>query len=431
MQRFAARYTSAVSWESSNSVNARRQGHMAARTAADAAPRTQAEDRVQGHRRRTSRLVKAVHDDPEAVAIIGISLGGIVTSWDRRAQALFGYRRREIVGRPVNTMIGPDQEEELRRLGRALEKGLPITGYRTTRLTKARDRIGIRMTISTVLGSDGRLAGYVAKVRAVPLPAPAAPEASAADVAREDLEACIVESAAEIRANLSDRERFARQLLMAQDEERRRLGRELHDSTGQLLVALGMNLAWLETRASATPEVRTIVADSRHLLERVLREVRTVSYLLHPPMLDEAGLSSAVRWYIGGFSLRSGIAATMRLANDFPRLARDAETALFRVLQESVTNAHRHSRSATIHISLRYAAGVATLMVSDRGVGFRQPPDSVETLGVGIPGMRERLHSLGGEIAIVSGSRGTRIRAVLPCRAIPSSGPGARAKESQ
>ena len=356
----------------------------------------------------------SVETAPRSVAVVGIAPDGTVSRWNRDAEKLFGYRRAEIVGQSINMLLGPDHEEEVRRLERALGGGLSIKGYQTTRLTKSRKRIAIRMTVSAVRREGGPVEEYLANASAVPAGAPAP-----ADSERQDLEGCIVASAAELRADLADRERLARQLLAAQDDERRRLGRELHDSTGQLLVALSMNLARLERRFSdGTPEHAALLGDSRDLLERALREVRTVSYLLHPPMLDEAGLASAMRWYIAGFAQRSGISAALDIADGFPRLAREAETTLFRVLQESVTNVHRHARSDSLAVHLRYARGVATLEVRDRGRGFPVPGAS-SVHGVGIPGMRERLHRLGGSLAIASGPHGTRVRATVPCAALP------------
>lgn len=233
--------------------------------------------------------------------------------------------------------------------------------------------------------------------------------------ANTDLEACIVESAAQIQADLNARERLTGQILAAQDDERRRLGRELHDSTGQLLAGLSMNIAQLERRLGASSaEYADLLTDSRDLIDRAQRELRTCAYLLHPPMLDETGLASAVRWCVAGFAARSGIAATLRIPSRFPRLPRDAELALFRVLQEAVTNVHRHSRSPSVEVRLRYLAGVATLEVVDRGHGYDSTAERARG-GVGIAGMRERLQRLGGSLAITSGERGTRLVATLTC----------------
>ena len=207
-------------------------------------------------------------------------------------------------------------------------------------------------------------------------------------------------------------------LLRLQDEERRRIARELHDGAGQNLVALSMNLARLERLGRGDDRLRAIVADSLALVEQSLQEMRTLSYVLHPPTLDGVGLGSAVRWYVEGFARRSGIEVQLDLSPDTERLPQEIESALFRVIQESLINIHRHSGSGTAAIRLRREAGVVRLHVTDEGAGIvpvlPERGDGQGSFGGGIPGMRERLRQLGGHLDIQSNPRGTTVIAVAP-----------------
>jgi PAS domain S-box-containing protein len=209
------------------------------------------------------------------------------------------------------------------------------------------------------------------------------------------------------------------QLLHAQDDERRRIARELHDSTGQYLAALSMNLSWMDQSADGSvPKVRTVIGESIELVKRCLAEIRNFSYLLHPPVLDEYGLSAALQWYVQGFSKRSGIRVELEVEDDLPRLERQAETALFRVVQECLTNVHRHSGSSRARIRLLREAGSLTLEVSDEGRGISstpaEPGASEGRSGVGIAGIKERMRELGGRLEIHSDLQGTTVRASLP-----------------
>ena len=209
-------------------------------------------------------------------------------------------------------------------------------------------------------------------------------------------------------------------LLTLQDEERRRLALELHDSTAQNLAVLTMNLALLEQREPALDaESRRTLAESRALADECCRDVRMRAYLLHPPLLDEAGLLSAVRWFSDGFTKRSGIRVVMILG-DIGRLPRPIETALFRVVQESLTNVHRHASTTTrVVIDLAMIGDVIALEVRDQGPGLshnrpRQSDLEPRTLGVGIQGMRERINQLKGTFDIEFTKKGTTVRVGVP-----------------
>jgi signal transduction histidine kinase len=211
---------------------------------------------------------------------------------------------------------------------------------------------------------------------------------------------------------------LASRLMHAQDDERRRLATMLHETTAQDLAALKMLLARL-SRAAGTlgDNERHDLTESISLTEQSIAGIRTVSYLLHPPFLDEAGLLSALRWYAGGFAERSGIAVELDLPESLERLPLDTETVLFRIVQESLTNIHRHAGSETARIRLRRDAGMIALAIEDRGQGI--PSTTLEHItsggaGVGVVGMSERIEQLGGHLEIASSGQGTTVRVRIP-----------------
>lgn len=233
-----------------------------------------------------------------------------------------------------------------------------------------------------------------------------------------DLEDRVQQRTAELdQANHGLRDLTAR-LMQLQDDERRRIARELHDSVGQMLAALSMNLTTVGADVERLRQTAGAIADSNTLVEGINKEVRTISYLLHPPLLDEAGLASALRWYIEGFSRRSKIEVDLDIPEDFARLPRDLETVIFRTVQECLTNIHRHSGSPTARIRVSQFDGEVRLRVEDRGAGIAsdklEEVASAGTPGVGIRGMRERLRQLGGTLEISSNGKGTVVEARLP-----------------
>lgn len=209
-------------------------------------------------------------------------------------------------------------------------------------------------------------------------------------------------------------------LLHLQDEERRRIARNLHDVTAQDLGAVVVNLAHLRRLVTdLKPEAQTIVTESASLAEQVLQQIRTLSYLLHPPSLDEAGLASALRWYVEGFTKRSGIQVEIEITGMTRRLPLDIETALFRITQECLTNIHRHSGSSVATIRLIKTGQNVILLVKDKGSGMideaaGETLDSIQSLGLGILGMRQRLRQFGGALELNSNEHGTEIIASVP-----------------
>jgi signal transduction histidine kinase len=210
--------------------------------------------------------------------------------------------------------------------------------------------------------------------------------------------------------------------LLTQDEERRRIARELHDETAQGIGLILLDLAYIK---KANPEINSRskdkLAESTALAEQALREIRTLSYVLHPPLLDQAGLVTALQWYVKGFSERSGIKVDFsENLKDEHRMPPDVEYSLFRVVQECLSNIRRHTNSETASITLIRDDKQVVLQVQDSGIGWKlESPangDGIESLGVGIPGMRHRLKQLGGELAVESAAKGTTVTATVPVK---------------
>jgi signal transduction histidine kinase len=209
--------------------------------------------------------------------------------------------------------------------------------------------------------------------------------------------------------------RLTGRLLQLQDEERRKFSRELHDSLGQYLAGVKMNL---DMFSRAQPDDR-LLSQAISLLDQSIAETRTISHLLHPPLLDEAGFSSAATWYLEGFAQRSGIQIRLDFPREIGRLPKPVELGLFRVLQESLTNIHRHAGSSEAEISMRISADQVVLAVRDHGKGI--PPELLESFrrnganaGVGLAGMRERMRELGGQLEVESSASGTVISVTIP-----------------
>jgi PAS domain S-box-containing protein len=215
-------------------------------------------------------------------------------------------------------------------------------------------------------------------------------------------------------ADITEQKRAEERLMQAQDEERRRIARQLHETTAQDLAALKMNLASLARRGSLAGEDLSLLEDSAALATEAMEDIRVLSYLLHPPLLDEVGLAAALRWYAKGFSQRSGVEVRLALLPTSERLPPAIETALFRVIQECLINIHRHSGSATAEVRLRRADGRLVLEVQDWGRGMAPGAELRSGEGVGIAAMRERAQQLAGTLEVDSRPGGTTIRATVP-----------------
>jgi len=206
--------------------------------------------------------------------------------------------------------------------------------------------------------------------------------------------------------------------MITQDEERRHIARDLHDSAGQTLTVLGINLAQLIQDAERiAPNLAKEGLKIQEYVQQLHREIRTTSYLLHPPLLDETGLPSALSWYVQGLSERSGLKIDLSIEEGFERLPADMEMAVFRLVQESLTNVHRHSGSMSACIRITREGKNVCVEVSDQGHGI--PPHRMAEIkshgsGLGLRGLRERLRQFGGEMNIESNGNGTRVLAKIP-----------------
>ncbi|MGA8439191.1 MAG: response regulator [Candidatus Sulfotelmatobacter sp.] len=252
-------------------------------------------------------------------------------------------------------------------------------------------------------------------------------QAEAAEMARRELsqlnatlEVRVAERTAELKTANEGLRELSGRILQLQDEERRRIARELHDSVGQLLAAISMNMAVVEGELSSlSPEAKKAFLENRSFVQQILQGIRTISHLLHPPLLDESGLPSALRWYVEEFSQRSGIKVSLEFSPAFNRFAAELETAVFRIVQECLGNIHRHSQSPTAEI--RVTAGRDGLSVEVRDAGRGIPAEKQQQIklgirtGVGLRGMRERVTQMRGTLKIDSDSRGTTVLATFPC----------------
>jgi PAS domain S-box-containing protein len=349
-------------------------------------------------------LVEAVQD----YAIFMLDAEGRVQSWNSGAQRIKGYQASEIIGRHFSCFYSeedvsdgkPARELEIAtREGRVEDEGW--------RVRKDGSTFWANVVITALKDSSGKVIGFGKVTRDV--------------TDRMQAQRALEQS----RRKLQDSEKSLRQLslhlLRTQDEERRRIGRELHDSLGQYLSVLKMKIDTLARKAD-----KNLSADAgelnqcTQLIDEAVKEVRTISYLLYPPMLEEMGLKSAIPWYLEGFMKRSGIATSFAVSPGFRRLQGDVELALFRVLQESLTNVHRHSGSTVADVRLSIENGAVVLAVSDRGKGVNSKnfekfsQDWMGALGVGLRGMNERIRQLGGVLEVSSTTGGTTVTATVP-----------------
>lgn len=240
--------------------------------------------------------------------------------------------------------------------------------------------------------------------------------------AQDELERKVQERTAGLNLATENLRELSSQLQQIRDEERRHISRELHDSVGQLLAALSMNIAIVQCQSDKLDSLGArAVSENAAMVEQIGREIRTISHLLHPPLLDVAGLASALRWYVDGFSERSNIKVSLDIPDEFGRLSDEMEIAIFRMVQECLTNIHRHSGGTSAVIRVHEEDHRVLVAVRDEGKGI--PPEKQLELsssgrtGVGFRGMRERLRQLGGFLEIRSNGAGTTVTATLPIRA--------------
>ena len=451
-------------------------------------------------------------------AIISKNLDGIITSWNKSAERIFGYTPEEAIGRHITLIISPERHAEESDILDRLRRGERVDHFHTVRRRKDGSFLDVSLTISPVRDSSGRVIG-ASKVarditaqkqseralreseqrfRVITDASPIMVWMSGTDklcyyfnkgwldfvgrtleqesgygwaenVHPEDFDRCLQAYVANFDArrpfeteyrmrhhtgqyrwildrgvpryaadgtfegyvggclDIHDQKEAAEKvriaddmtrLMKAQDEERRRIARELHDSAGQTLTVLAMSLAQLVRRTEdAAPELTKEGKEIEAIVQQLHREIRTTSYLLHPPLLDENGLASALNWYVGGLAERSDIAITLDVAGNVGRLPSEMELALFRVVQECLTNIHRHSGSKTAFIRVVRDGESVRTEVRDQGKGIS--PDRLLEIrshgsGVGIRGIRERVRQFHGEVKIESNASGTSVIVSIP-----------------
>ncbi|MGA8102095.1 MAG: PAS domain S-box protein [Candidatus Acidiferrales bacterium] len=362
------------------------------------------------------RDIESVQD----YAIYLLDINGYVISWNSGAQRIKGYTADEIIGQHFSCFYPEEVRltgQPQRSLATAAEQGrFEDEGWR---VRKDGTRFWASVVITPSRDADGQLSGFTKITRDTTTHTLRDQAlARANEELRREVTARI---SAERRLQSSEESlrRLSAHLLRTQEDERRRLGRDLHDNVGQYLAVLKMTLESLPSGPASSADFESQIRECLGLVEESIKEVRTMSYLLYPPMLDEMGLKSAVPRFLDGFAKRSGIQTTFEMPRDSARLARDTEIAIFRVLQESLTNVHRHSGSTTAEVRITVDDATVRLEVRDHGQGM-QPEvadsirDSWGTLGVGLRGMNERMHQLGGTLEISSSAEGTVVIAAAP-----------------
>ena len=379
--------------------------------------------RTENELREKEGVLRAAFTQTYSFLII-LSTDGTIIEANRAALEGTGFPRNEVIGQKVWDVWWRTLPDELAIVKTGVAnaaKGLVVREECRYALRDGSIRVADR-TLNPVQDEDGRVLMIVAS--GLDITEHLQLRTALEDRVRERTLELEVKNAEVVRQTEIVRELSAR-LLQIQDEERRRIARELHDSVGQMLAAVTMNLAQVNREADAlTPDARKALEDNTALLQQLSSEIRTISHLLHPPLLDEVGLQSALQWYIDGFRERSKIDVALELPDDFGRLPRNLEITLFRVVQECLTNIHRHSGSSTATILVARSDNEVRLEVRDTGKGI--PQETQATLasgklsGVGLRGMNERLRQMGGQLDVESNGTGTLILATLPIEATPA-----------
>lgn len=363
-------------------------------------------------------------------AIISKNLDGIIiSSWNQGAERLFGYTANEAIGQPITLIIPEERLEEEPRILDRIRRGELLDHFETVRLHKSGAPLDISLTISPIRETSGKIVGASKVARDISAHK-RAEEALRQSEARlrnlaERLEAEVQARTAELQQRntevlrQSDELRdLSVRLMAAQDQERRHIARELHDSAGQTLTTLSMNLARLAKGVkSRAPDLDSDVNQSQELVQQLNHDIRTTSYLLHPPLLDEAGLATAIQVYCQGLTGRGGPEIAVGVPEQMQNLPSALELVIFRVIQECLTNVIRHSESKTASVKLQIDAHLVVVEVQDFGKGIL--PERLASLqaqgsGVGIRGMRERIRQCGGQMKISSSQSGTMVQISIP-----------------
>ena len=369
-------------------------------------------------------LLAAIVDSSED-AIVSKTLDGVITSWNKSAERLFGYTANEAVGQHITLIIPENRLSEEALIIEKIKRGERLEHFDTVRLRKDKTEIDIALTISPVRDASGKIIGASKIARDITQRKRTERELREGEERYRTLSGALSTQVQfrtqELERRNSELRNLSARLLESQDTDRRHIARELHDSAGQTLAALGIGLAKLADDSKSNPAHAKDIETVQEMVRHLTKEIRTTSYLLHPPLLDESGLSSALEWYVHGLNERSEVDVTLTIPKQFERLPADIELVIFRVIQESLTNVHRHSGSNTASIRVSRDADRIVVKVRDEGKGIS--PEKLAQIqsqgsGVGISGMRERLRHFDGELSVESNATGTLVTAILP---IPTS----------
>ena len=379
-------------------------------------------------------LLAAIVDSSDD-AIVSKTLDGIITSWNSSAERLFGYPASEAIGQHISLIIPLDRRNEETIIIDRIKKGERLDHFDTVRIRKDKTQIDISLTISPVRDASGKIIGASKIARDITQRKRIERELRESEdryrTLADALDTQVQFRTQELERRNSELIELSGRLLESQDVERRHIARELHDSAGQTLAALGMSLSRLAQDAKNNPhQLAKGVQDAQDLVQHLTQEIRTTSYLLHPPMLDELGISSALSWYVQGLAERSSLQIDLMVPEDFGRLSPEMEFLIFRLVQESLTNIHRHSESKTAQIRIEGDENAVHVRIEDQGKGMS--PERLAEIqsrgtGVGLRGMRERVRHFHGDLVIESNDSGTRVYATLPLHPNPK---GTRATPS-
>jgi PAS domain S-box-containing protein len=349
-------------------------------------------------------LVESVRD----YAIFVLDPEGHVLTWNLGAKALKGYSREEIIGKHFSIFYSSEAVQSgwpQRELTLAEKEGrFADEGWR---VKKDGTLFWASVVISAIRSADGKLAGFAKVTQDLTERRHTEERFQSLNKELRQRVSELDESKRIIELRTLELQKLSAELLRVQDEERRRLARELHDDLGQQLAALKMIM----------PNT-TGNEPSRQALDAAMVSVRNLSYLLHPPLLDESGLRAALHLYVEGLTKRSGLNVYLVVKPDiFPRLAKDIEITIFRIVQESLTNIYRHANSESARVEIDKQSEWVNVRVRDYGKGL--PPEfggrgSAARLGVGISGMRERTRQFGGELYVSHAEPGTMVEAKIP-----------------
>jgi len=341
--------------------------------------------------------------------------------WNQGAEKLYGWTKAEAIGKNIDALLKTISAEPLEQSKAALMR---LGNWDGELIHTRRDGTQVYVASRSTLQkeTERKPAIWLEINRDITERKKAEQELQKAEEARRivrdlaysELEKQVRERTAELEQSNQQLRQLSTRLIRSQDDERRRIARELHDSAGQYLGAVSIAL---DVAQREQDSANRKIAEAGELARGCAAEIRTISHLLHPPLLEELGLESAAHWYVEGFAARSGISVELDIPKQFDRLGNDVELVLFRILQEALTNIHRHSGSKTAMIRIGADSYQVWLDVQDQGKGNSDDPAGQFRPGIGITGMRERVKDLSGTLEITSDQSGTRVRAVLPLAA--------------